>query len=222
MIAERLDEAYETLIEPASRMVYDRILRASKVTGMAGGTPVPRPHLDGRRTPMPGVAIPSAGGPLPPSAGVPVALGPSTRPPPAASTAPASPREQARALAEQAEAAVRRSDMVSALELYQQACDLDPRSEYLVAHARLMLKNPQWVDRALQRLQQVVEVDPTCSEAWVEVAEVWRRRGHTERQRKALERALAADPAHPRASRMYADLVGEGELESLRRRARSD
>lgn len=222
MIAERLDDAYETLIEPASRVVYDRILRASKVTGMAGSTPVPHHHLRGRKTPVPGVG-PSTSEPSSlPVSGAALALGPSTRTSPAAApSAPASPQEQAHAFAALAEAAARRSDLVSALDLYQQACDLDPRSEFLVAHARLMLKNPQWVDRALQRLQRVVETDPSCTEAWVEVADVWRRRGHAERQRKALERALAADPTHPRASQMYAAMVGDVELERLRQRIRS-
>jgi|GEM_PF-1333485 len=221
MIADRLDDAYETLIEPSSRVVYDRILRASKVTGMAGGTPVPGHHLRGGGTPVPGVGLSPTAPSSNPLSGAAVALGPSTRPSPGTPSVPTSPPEQARVLAAQAEAAARRSDLVSALNLYQQACDLDPRSEFLLAHARLMLKNPQWVDRALQRLQQAIEADPACTEAWVDVAEVWRRRGNTERQRKALERALAADPAHPRASRLYADLVGEDDLERLRQRIQS-
>jgi Tfp pilus assembly protein PilF len=84
-----------------------------------------------------------------------------------------------------------------------------------------LLKNPQWVDRALQRLERAVQLDPKCCDAWVEVADVWRRRGHRERQRKALERAVAAAPEHPRASELYAALVGREELERLRQRARS-
>ena len=171
---------------------------------------------------MPGVRLSTPSPPSVLTGGAVVATGPASRSSSGeVPSAQAGPQERARALAAQAEAAARGADLVSALTLYQQACDLDPRSEYLVAHARLMLKNPQWVDRALQRLQQVVEADPSCTEAWVEVAEVWRRRGHTERQRKALERALSAAPDHLRASRMYAAMVGSDELERLRQRIRS-
>lgn len=99
-----------------------------------------------------------------------------------------------------------------AIQLLQQACDLDPRPLELVKLTRLMMKNPLWTNRALANLKKAVQVDPSCIDAWLELAEIWRRRDDPERQRKALERALTMDPGHDRANQMYVDLVGEDEL----------
>ncbi len=108
-----------------------------------------------------------------------------------------------------------------AIQLLEQACRMDPRPAELLKLARLLLRNPLWKDRALKTLRRALEVDPNFVDAWLELAEFWRRRNNPERQRKALERALAADPEHPRASQMYRQLVGQRELERLLRRARS-
>ena len=58
-------------------------------------------------------------------------------------------------------------------------------------------------------------------EAWLELADCWRRRNHAERQRKSLERVLAIDPDHEQGNKMYKDLVGNRELQRLLKRARS-
>ncbi len=108
-----------------------------------------------------------------------------------------------------------------AIQLLEQACRLDPRPPELLKLAKLLLRNPLWKDRALKTLRRALEVDPHFVDAWLELAEFWRRRNNPERQRKALERALASDPEHPRASQMYRQLVGQRELERLLRRARS-
>ena len=91
----------------------------------------------------------------------------------------------------------------------------------LVKLARLQLRNPLWKDRALKTLRKALEVDPKFVDAWLELSEFWRRRNNPERQRKALERALAADPDHSKAKQMYRQLVGQRDLERLIRRARS-
>ncbi len=108
-----------------------------------------------------------------------------------------------------------------ALQLLEQACKLDPRPAELVKLARLQLRNPLWKDRALKTLRWALEVDSKFVDAWLELSEFWRRRNNPERQRKALERALAADPDHPKAMQMYRQLVGQRDLERLIRRARS-
>jgi len=107
-----------------------------------------------------------------------------------------------------------------ALQLLEQACKLDPRPAELVKLARLQLRNPLWKDRALKSLRKALEVDPAFIEAWLELSEFWRRRNNPERQRKALERALAANPDHAKAKQMYRQLVGQRDLERLIRRAR--
>ena len=66
---------------------------------------------------------------------------------------------------------------------------------------------------------RAIEVDPEYVEAWLELALFWRRRRNQERERKALEKALAADPENPRAKQMYKELVGKRELERLLKRA---
>jgi len=107
-----------------------------------------------------------------------------------------------------------------AIQLLEQACALDPRPEELLKLAKLQMKNPLWIGRALERLRIAVEVDPTFVAGWIEIANFWKQRGHTERQRKALERAVGADPWNEDAAEMYKKLVGGRELERLLRRVR--
>lgn len=107
-----------------------------------------------------------------------------------------------------------------AIQLLEQACALDPQPEELLKLAKLQMRNPLWIGRALERLRIAVEVDPTYVQGWIEIANFWQARGHTERQRKALERAVGADPWSERAAEMYKKLVGSRELERLLRRVR--
>lgn len=107
-----------------------------------------------------------------------------------------------------------------AIQLLEQACAMDPQPEELLKLAKLQMKNPLWIGRALERLRIAVEVDPTFVAGWIEIANFWKQRGHTERQRKALERAVGADPWSEAAAEMYKKLVGGRELERLLRRVR--
>jgi len=107
-----------------------------------------------------------------------------------------------------------------AIQLLEQACAMDPRPEELLKLAKLQMRNPLWIGRALERLRIAVEIDPTFVAGWIEIANFWKQRGHTERQRKALERAVGADPWNEAAAEMYKKLVGGRELERLLRRVR--
>ncbi len=134
----------------------------------------------------------------------------------------------ARARAELVEANIKRAQELVhdgepylAIKLLEQACDIDPRPEALLQLARLLMRNPLWRGKALKTIRRAIEVDPNSSDAWVELAEFWRRRRDSERQRKALEKALAADPDDARAAQMYQQMLGQRELERLLRRARS-
>ena len=111
-------------------------------------------------------------------------------------------------------------ELYLAIQLLEQACALDPRPDELIKLARLLLRNPLWTNRALACMRRAIEANPKFTDAWLELAEFWRRRRHSERERKALERALAVEPGNKRANEMYRELVGNKELERLLRRAR--
>lgn len=114
---------------------------------------------------------------------------------------------------------IREGEFYLAIQLLEHACKLDPRPGELVKLAQLLLRNPLWTNRALGCMRRAIEVDPDYVEAWLELALFWRRRRNPERERKALEKALAAAPDNPRAKQMYKELVGKRELERLLRRA---
>lgn len=107
---------------------------------------------------------------------------------------------------------IRTGDNFSAVKLLEQVCDLDPRPVHLVKLAKTMLLNPQWATRALEKLRRAVEIDPSYVDGWLAVAEYWRGQKNPERERKALEQALAASPEHGGATALYRTLVGGPEL----------
>jgi len=129
-------------------------------------------------------------------------------------------KELASANFKRSEELTREGEPYLAIRLLEQACAIDPRPEELVKLARLLLRNPLWINRALDALRRAIENDPLHVDAWLELAEIWRRRNHAERQRKALERALAADPESSKAQVMYRQLMGRRELDRLLKRAR--
>lgn len=116
---------------------------------------------------------------------------------------------------------IREDELYLAIQLLEQACAIEPRPPELIKLSRLLQRNPLWVNRALSCLRRAIEADPRNIDAWLELADFWRRRNHAERQRKSLERVLAIDPDHAEANRMYKDLVGSRELQRLLKRARS-
>lgn len=115
---------------------------------------------------------------------------------------------------------IKENELYLAIQLLEQACAIQPRPEELLKLARLLQRNPLWINRALACMRRAIEADPKYVDAWIELAEFWQRRNHMERQRKSLERALAVEPDNERAKKMYKDLVGNRELQRLLRRAR--
>jgi len=116
---------------------------------------------------------------------------------------------------------IKEDELYLAIQLLEQACALEPRPGELLKLAQLLQRNPLWVNRALACMRRAIEADPRNVDAWLELADFWRRRNHAERQRKSLERVLAIDPDNERANKMYKDLAGNRELQRLLRRARS-
>ncbi len=115
---------------------------------------------------------------------------------------------------------VKQGEIHLAVQLLEQACAIEPRPQELVKLARLQVRNPLWESRVLKCLRQAIDVDPYFIDAWLELAEFWRRRRDQERQRKALEKILAIEPDHERATLMYRQLVGTRPLDRLRRLAK--
>ena len=116
---------------------------------------------------------------------------------------------------------IKEDEFYLAIQLLEQACALEPRPAELLKLARLLQRNPLWVNRALACMRRAIEADPKNVDAWLELAEFWRLRNHAERQRKSLERVLAIDADNERANKMYKSLAGNRELQRLLRRARS-
>ena len=135
-------------------------------------------------------------------------------------TDPAARKAMVKANLARADQLIATGETYLAIQLLEQACSMDPQPEALLKLAKLQMKNPLWIGRALDRLRIAVEVDPTFVQGWIEIANFWQARGHTERQRKALERAVGADPWSETAAEMYKKLVGGRELDRLLRRVR--
>ncbi len=108
---------------------------------------------------------------------------------------------------QRAEELVALGEIYGAIQLLESSCILEPRPEQLVKLARLLLRNPQWANRALRHLEHATEVDPSCIDAWIELAELYRRREDPGRQRWALNRVLTVDPKHARAAAMLRNLA---------------
>jgi len=115
---------------------------------------------------------------------------------------------------------LKEGELYLAIRLLEQACSLDPRPPELLKLARLLMRNPLWTGRALSTIRKAIEADPSFVDAWIDLAEFWRRRNSPERQRKALERALAVAPEDTRAGAMYEKLVGRKELYRLLKAAK--
>ncbi len=104
---------------------------------------------------------------------------------------------------------IKEDELYLAIQLLEQACALEPRPAELIKLSRLLQRNPLWVNRALACMRRAIEADPRNVEAWLELADFWRRRNHAERQRKSLERVLAIDPDNVRANQMYKRSCGQ-------------
>jgi curved DNA-binding protein CbpA len=136
-------------------------------------------------------------------------------------TDPAARKAIVEANVKRADELAREGELYLAIQLLEQACARDPRPSELIKLARLLLRNPLWINRALSCMRRAIQMDPEYVDAWLELAQFWHRRNNPERERKALEKALNARPDDSRASNMYRELMGKRELERLLRRARS-
>ncbi len=117
-------------------------------------------------------------------------------------------RELARANVQRAQALVRAGDFGAAVQLLDEAVRAEPTSESLLLLARLEQRNPMWNNRVLDHLRLAVTLDPQHTEAWLELASFWAKKGQVERQRQCLEKVIAYDPTDLEAMRMLGTIKG--------------
>ena len=88
-------------------------------------------------------------------------------------------------------------DPLKAYRLLSRAVEVSPDALALVRLAEIEVANPLWRGRALERLRRATELLPTCTQAWLALANYWGTRGQRDKQRRCLERILEYDRGNP-------------------------
>lgn len=116
-------------------------------------------------------------------------------------------KDLARQYFEQAQALIARGDFHYAISLLQLAAKLDRRSEYLLALARAEMKNPKWLDRAVDSCRAALEADPRNSEVRYLLGEIYEQQGDLDRARVQYAAALREDPNNLQAGAKFRSLT---------------
>jgi hypothetical protein len=201
----RLGEAYDTLRHPETRARYERQYapRAAVRPPSPGPTVIPGPSYE----PPP----PPAPAPPPPTAAAP-------EPPPAEPVDPALRQEE---MAHNALADLKRAEGLLREERYWEAIQLlEPLvptlSGRMMSRGRVLLaqglmRNPNWLKRAAEQLQMVIDADPRNGEAYLMQGIVYKASGLAQRAAAMLRKALELMPGNADAHRELADLEGPGK-----------
>ncbi|MEO7795666.1 MAG: DUF4388 domain-containing protein [Thermoanaerobaculia bacterium] len=123
-------------------------------------------------------------------------------------------KDLARQYFEQAQTLVARGDFHYGIELLQLAAQLDRRSEYLLALARVEMKNPKWMGRAIDSCRAALERDPHNAEARFLLGEIYEQQGDMERARGQFAAAAREDPNHPQAGARVRNLAAAKSAKS--------
>jgi tetratricopeptide (TPR) repeat protein len=127
-------------------------------------------------------------------------------------------KDLARSYFDQAQALVARGDFHYAVELLQLAAKLDRRSEYLLALARVEIKNPKWLERAVDTCRAALELEPHNAEVRFMLGEIYEQQGDLDRARAQYTAATREDPNHLQAGAKLRHLnssrPAKGETES--------
>jgi curved DNA-binding protein CbpA len=116
------------------------------------------------------------------------------------STAPSGERREAerRAIArgqfERALVYANAGDLHSAIQLLEQAVQVDPRADYWATLARLQARNPSWLRRALGSYKHAVQLDPANAELRLAYGNLFEQLDEPERARVQYNAALRASP----------------------------
>ena len=85
-------------------------------------------------------------------------------------------------------------DVHSAIQMLEQAVQVDPRAEYWATLARLQARNPSWLRRALTSYQRAVQLDPGNAELRLACGQMFEQLEEPERARVQYNAALRANP----------------------------
>lgn len=204
----RVGQAYETLRSARSRAQYEERLGPNRPTAVAGPSATP------------GVAV----GPVTTAAPAGTAAA-DAKQPPAGGAADPQPRMATPARAEATvlalETAIRAAEKLLAQEKYWdviQAIEphlpeakgrLKQRAQLLIAQA--YLKNPNWVKKAEEELQQVVQADAANVEAYLLLGGIYKASGLKARALAMFRKALELKPDSEAAAEGVRELGGPKE-----------
>lgn len=85
-------------------------------------------------------------------------------------------------------------DYHSAIQLLEQAVQVDPRADYWATLARLQARNPSWLRRALTSCQHAVQLEPGNAELRLACGQLFEQLEEPERARVQYNAALRANP----------------------------
>lgn len=213
----RIGVAYETLRNPRSRAQYEERLGPSRLGAGGGPRVVMGPTV---------VGTPTAQTPQPPAP--PAISQPATPSAPAAQAAPdeASASREIESAIHNAERLLQQEkywDVIQELErhLPEAKGRLKARAQLVIARA--YVKNPNWVKRAEEELQKLVQADPTNVEAYLLLGEIYKGQGLKARASSMFRKALEISPGHEQAAAALAGLGGapEGAAATPQQRAGS-
>ena len=92
-----------------------------------------------------------------------------------------------------------REDFFSAVQLLEQAVEVDPQPQYLALLGDCQVNNPRWIDRALASYSQAVQLSRSDPELRTKLAGCYEKLGRVERAKEEYQAALDRMPGFPDA-----------------------
>ena len=92
-----------------------------------------------------------------------------------------------------------REDYFSAVQLLEQAVEVDPRPQYFALLGDCQVNNPRWTQRALDSYSQAVQLSRADPELRTKLGDCYEKLGRVERAREEYEAALERMPGFPDA-----------------------
>ena len=116
---------------------------------------------------------------------------------------PAERREELRKMAAEkfrlATSYAGREDYFSAVQLLEQAVEIDPQPQYYALLGDCQVNNPRWIERALASYSQAVQLARSDPELRTKLAGCYEKVGRPDRAREEYEAALERMPGFPDA-----------------------